>query len=437
MILGFGRRRDDDDDDDEDDEEDFVLFQGALNGNNPDLTSHGKLVKAGLMPAKKLVSDTLSRRGDMVRVEPRGAVAAVTISVDGVAASPSKLPPQMALAITQMLKLLAGLDIANKTKPQAGGIKGEYDGKKYTLKVNTQPVQGGGERLIVRPLSEGGKKLESPADLGYPDELIAKIREISSSRKGLIAVAGAPFSGVTTAMIATVRATDAYLYSIYCLADMGERELSHVRMFEALPGDTLAQTMMRAKREDADVLVIDPLSSPEVIKTALEFTDKTAVVAEMPAKDAADAIVKMMQATGDNQLVANGVRLVISQMLIRILCKTCRQAYRPNPALLKKIGLPPETKVLYRATVADPSDEEEADPCSNCGGTGYKGRTGLLEAIEVTEPIKKLIASGATAVALKTEARTARMQSYQSDGLRLVVDGKTSLEELQRAFKSG
>lgn len=439
MIMGFGRRDDDDDDEDDDEEQDYILFQGALNGNNPDLSAHAKLVKAGLIPAKQFLSDALARRGDSVRLEPKGKVAAATISVDGVSFPPSKVPVQVALAVTQMLKLLAGLDIKVKDKPQAGAVKGEYDGKKYQVRVNTQPLPGGAERLVAR-LIDPSKNLETPADLGYSESLITKIREISSTRSGLIAVAGPPFSGVTTAMIATVKATDAYLYSIYCLMDMGGRELSHVRMFKTLPGDTLSQTMIRAKREDADVLVIDPLSNPQIIKDALEFSDKTTIVSEMPAKDAADAIARMVQASGNPKLVADGLRMVISQMLIRVLCTKCRQAYRPNPTLLKKIGLPPETKVLYRPQIAgqeEDEEEEEEEPCEACGGTGYKGRTGLLEVIEVTESVKKLILAGADPKALKAEARTSRMQSFQSDGLRLVVEGKTSLEELQRAFKGG
>ena len=434
MIFGRGRYDDDDDEDEDEEDIDFVLFQGALNGNNPDLGAHGKLVQAGLLPAKRLISEALSRRSEMIRIDFKGKAAASTMFVDGVPYSPSRMPPNMALAITQILKLLAGLDIRVKDKPQQGGIKAEYDGTPYEIRINTQPVKGGPERLIIRAY-DSRVKLDTPKDLGFSESLVDKIRDVSSSSEGMIVVSGPPFSGVTTSMIATVRATDAYMYSIYCLTSLEGRDVPHVRMFPPNPGDDLERTMTRAKREDADVMVVDPLDNVQTIKLALEFSDRAAIVAEMPARDAADALAKLVQVSGDPNLVAERMRLVLSQMLIRLLCKECRLAYRPHPKLLSRLGLPPETKVLYRPYEPD-EEEEEEEPCERCGGTGYYGRTGLMEVIEMTDGMKEVIRQGGDAKAIRAQARTEKMQTFQSDGLRVVIDGKTSLEELQRAFKA-
>ena len=434
MIFRRGRDDDDDDDVDEDEEDlELVLFQGAVNGNTADLSKHGRLVQAALIPAKKLVTDALARRAEMVRIEPKGKLSTSTYFVDGISYPGDRMPGPAALGITQMLKLLAGLDPNVRDKPQSGGINSSYDEKSYEVRIDTQPVQGGAERLIVR-WQDPDVTLDTPSDLGFDEALVEKIREYAKKKTGLILVAGPPLGGVTTLAKATVRCVDAYLYSVYCLAHL-EKEMSHIRTFQSLEGDTLDQTITRALREDADVLFVDPIRDPDTAKTILDKSERAAFVAEFPAKDAADAISRLVKLSGDPKLVAGKLKLVISQMLIRLLCKKCRHAFRPNPRLLGKIGLPPTTKVLYRPPRED-EEEEEEDVCERCGGTGYYGRTGLIEAIEVTDGIKKVILSGANPDALRQQARAEKMQSFQSDGLRVAAEGRTSLEELQRAFKA-
>jgi len=440
VIFGFGRgRQNTEKDDDEEQEEEFVLFQGADNGNNPDLTQHGRLVQAGLLPAKKFISDALAARADMIRLEQKGQIAVSTVYIDSAATAPTKMAALQGSAITQMLKLLAGLDIKVKDRPQAGAIKAEYESKAYELRINTQPIEGGGERLTVRAL-DPAVKLEKPREMGFSEALIEKIREYSSSKSGLILATGMPFSGVTTLKMGMMRCTDAYLYSIYCLADFG-REISYVKMFPAQAGDDLAKTMLRASREDADVLTIDPIDDPKNAKAALDFADQCAIVADMHARDAAEAIFRLVK-IGGKELVADRLRIAASQMFVRALCKKCRRAYRPNPTLLSKIGLPPETRVLYRPTIvgmARADDEEDTAPpefCDDCNGLGYRGKIGLLEVIEMTDGMKKVVLAGGDVKAIKTQARAEKMQTFQSDGLRMVLDGSTSLEELQRAFRS-
>ncbi len=442
MIFGFGRsqKKVEKEDRDEDQEEEFVLFQGAANGNNPDLTTHGRLVQAGLLPAKKLISDALSVRGEMIRLDQKGQVALSTAYIDTVPTTPTRMPALQGQAIMQILKLLAGLDIKVKGKPQAGAIKAEYDGKTYELRINSQPMEGGTERLTIRML-DPKIQLEKPLDVGFSESMVEKIRALSSQKQGLFIAAGPPFSGVTTLKMALMRCSDAYMYSVYFLADVG-REISYVKMFPANPGDDLAKTMLRAKREDADILVLDPIDNPAFAKVALEFSTEASIVADMHARDAAEAVLRLIKATGNPQLVADQLKIATSQMFIRALCKKCRRAYRPNPALLGKIGLPPETRVLYRPTIAGVTQPEEGDKnaeesfCESCNGLGYKGKITLLEFIEMTDGMKQVILKGGDPKAIRTQARLDKMQTFQSDGLRAVVEGITSLEELQRAFKA-
>lgn len=436
MIFGFGKRRPADDTDDDDDEEiENILFKGALNENNPNLNDFGKLVQAGLVPAKELVSDALSRRAEIIRVEPKGKVAAVTLFVDGIPSPPTRMAPQTANAITQMLKLLAGLDIQIRDAKQSGGINAEYEEIPYVVRVDVSPVEGGGERLLVR-CQNAKIQLETPKDLGFSEELQSKIREIGSSKQGVMLAVGPPMSGVTTLSIAIVRGIDAYLYSIGSIADLQGRDLPHIQEFKWIDGDNLEATLKRSKRADIEVIFMDPLIKADDARVALKSSHEQCIIAEMAAKDAADGIARLVALAGDAKLVAENLKLIVSQRLVRLLCRKCRLAYRPNPKLLAKLGLPTDTKKLYRAPKPDEDeDEEDREVCPACGGTGYMGRTGLIEMVLIDDDIKKLILEGADPAKIRAKAKESGMQSFQSDGLRIVAEGKTAIEELQRAFR--
>ena len=434
VIFGFGRKQVDDDDDEEDEVE-LVLFQGSMNGVEPDMKGNAKLVQAGLLRAKELVTSALSRRAEMVRLEPKGTFAVSTLFVDGVPFPGSKMQPQAALAVTQMLKLLAGLEVKERTKPQTGGIKAQYLENKYEIRIDSTPIPGG-ERLIIR-IRNVKQNFETPDELGWSEGLKDKIRELASLKKGIIIAAGMPLSGVSCAAFGLLRSIDAYLFNIYSLAKTG-KDIAHVAEFKPEEGDSFQQTMVRAIRAEGDVLFVPPVRDTDFAKVMLEEAEDACLITEMTAKDCADAIARFVQFSGDPILSAERLHGVISQKLVRLLCVTCRQAYRPNPKLLQKVGLPPETKVLYRAPKPDEEaedDDEEPEVCEKCGGVGYFGRTGMVEFIEINAAMKEIIEAGADPAKIREQAKKDRMQSWQSDGMRMVAAGKTSLEELQRVFK--
>lgn len=431
------KRRDDAANDDEEEELEQVLFQGAVNGKEADLKANAKLVQAGLVRAKELVSEALARRAEMIRVDTKGQAAMAALYVDGVAYPASKMPAQAALAITQMLKLLAGLDIKLRDKPQTGGINAEYGEKKWIVKIDTQPVAGGPERLVVR-IDDPKVKLEKPEEIGLPTDIRKKVREYSSNRHGVILAAGLPMTGVSVTAMGLMRSVDAYLYSIYNLADFGGRDLAHVNTFKRNEDESIVAWITRSKRQECDVMIVDPLRDADFAKTIFDEADDRSFLSEMTAKDTADAVVRLTAWIGDPKIVADRLHLVVTPKLIRKLCPECKQAYRPNPKLLAKVGLPPETKVLYRvprATENEKGEVEEPPECPKCGNIGYFGRMPLFEVLEVTEEMKALIASGADAAKLKAQAKKEGMPAFQKDGLAAVAEGKTSLEELQRVFQ--
>ena len=441
MAFGFGKKRvdEDDDDDDEDDgeERDLVNFQGAVNGKPADMAANSRLAQAALMPTKEMITDGLDRRAEMIRLDVKGEKAQTTLAVDGLPYAGSRMPKQQASIITQMVKLLAGLDPKLKGKHQVGGIKAEYLGTKYELSVDVAPQAEGTERLTVR-IRNLKHKLETPADLGMSDALRATIRELTSRRHGIIVVTGSAGSGTTTTMYALLRGVDVYLYSIYSIADTGTRELLNVKKFEVNEGDDYSTSCMRMMREEADVIFVPPLKDAEATKQFMSVADQICIIAEMSAKDTSSAIAQLVEWSGDPQLASQVIDAAFSQKMVRLLCTSCREAFRPNPKLLEKVGLPPETKTLYRKgePMVDEKTGEEDPPCEKCDGIGYLGRVSMFETIIVTDAIRKLIAGGAPADQIKAMARSEGGLTFHKDGLRLVAEGKTSLEELQRVFKS-
>ncbi|WLD15244.1 GspE/PulE family protein [Planctellipticum variicoloris] len=440
MIFGMFRKsggggRDDDDDDEE---IELVSFLGALNGKSADLAANGRLAQAGLIPAKELVTDAITRRAEMVRVEPKGERASVTMMVDGVAYAGSRLSKQQALAITGMLKLLGGMDAKLRGRAQSGGLKADLEGIPYEVLIDVTPLPEGAERLVVR-LRNLKIKLDTPDDLAYSQYLKTKIRELTSRRRGLLLVVGPPNSGTTTTLFGVLRGIDVYLFSIFSIANLGTRDVYNINKFEVNEGDDLEASIMRMKRAEADVILVDPVQDAETARTLLEASEEVCLLAEMAAKDSVAAVGQLMQWTGDPKLVAKGLDGVFSQKLIRLLCTDCREAFRPNPKLLEKVGLPPETKVLYRKgePAVDEKTGEEDPPCKKCNGVGYYGRVAMIELLTLSDELRKLISSGnATPEQIRSQARNDGMLTFQKDGLRLVAEGKTSLEELQRVFKA-
>lgn len=410
-----------------------VRFLGALNGKQANLSANQRLADAGLVPAKDLVTDGLDRRAEVIRLEPKGPGSVVNFVVDGVAYPGPRVQKIEASAITQILKLLAGLDIKERKASQTGGIKAEFNEKPYTLFVTSVGVADG-ERLTIKVINPA-IKLETATDLGMSDDLRAKVRAIAGDKPGLFVAAGPPGSGTTTTRFVVARTLDAYILGIFSYCDLMGRTLTNVTEFKAVEGDDLAATLQRIARQEGDVVIVDPLKDEEMAKQVATRIGDLMIISEMTAKDAASALLQLVQWLGAEK-VAESVKGVISQKLIRVLCTDCRQAYKPNPEFLKKAGLPSSVNTLYRKPPVTEVPGEQTD-CPKCENVGFIGRTGMFELIQMTDGLREIIKSGGDVAAIKAQMRADKMLTLQQDALRLVAEGKTSLDEVQRLFKAG
>lgn len=420
-------------------EQEQVLFQGPLFNREANLKANAKLVQAALVPVKSMISDALSRRAHTVVLEPREGRVAVRFVIDGIAYPAAAVPGQKGMAMIQMVKLLAGLDTTQRQAPQSGGIKAEYEKLPYHLLIDAFPQKTGGERVRIKLENQKVSRLK-PADVGLPNSIKDRIRKYTSDRSGVILVCGPSESGTTTLSIVALHSIDPYLYSVFNLADVKGKELTNVTDFTPEPGHDLEISLDRLIRREADVLFLDPLTDPHAVQTVFEYSDRLSFLAEIQANNPAEAVQKLIQWVGADAVI-KGLRAVLTQKLIRKLCDDCKQAFRPNPALLKRLNLPPETSVLYRAPSPPPPDDPKAlsieELCEKCAGSPYHGRVAAFEMLEMTDGMKEVIANGADPAAIRKQMVADNMITLQQDALRLVVEGKTSLEEVQRAFNAG
>jgi type IV pilus assembly protein PilB len=324
------------------------------------------------------------------------------------------------------------LDVKERKKPQSGGIKAEFDGRAFLLGIKSVPVPEG-ERLIVRA-TDSKIKLDIPAELGMSEEMRLKMREVCAA-PGMVLVTGPSGSGTTTTLFGLLRNVDAYMYTIFTLGDSEGRKMLQTSELEVAPGEDLTASITKAARRECNVIFFcQPIKDAAQAKAMISKHEDITLLAELPAKDTASAVLQLIEWTGDPKLVAAGLKGIVSQKLIRLLCPDCRLAYKPKADFLKKLGLPEATPALYRKP-PEPQEGSLEQQCDRCGTVGYFGRTGMFELLEVTDGMREVIAGKPDAAAIRSQMKKDKMTTLQQDGLRLVAEGRTSLEELQRVFK--
>ena len=433
--------RDDDDDDDDDDEDEYedveqVLFQGPMFGLEANLKQNPRLVKAALVPVKKMISDGLARRAHTILLEPNQGRVVIRFVVDGIPYPAGALPGQRGLAMIQMIKVLAGLNPQERSEPQSGGLHAEFEETKYELLTDFIPLKPGVERLRIR-VENPKISYVQPKTVGMPDDLSDKLRSFTEESKGIILACGPPESGVTSLSLCALHCVDPYLYSVFNMADVGNKELINVSDYEPEEGHDLELSLDRILRREADVIYMGKLTDPAVVQTMFEFADRLCFVAEIGSNTPADAIKQLIEWVG-TEMVSQHVKGIITQKLMRVLCDDCKQAFRPSPQLLKRLRLPPDITVLYRAPSQPDPDDEEAptveELCEDCDGLPFHGRAAVYELLEMSEGMKDVVLAGAEPDAIRKQMVDEEMRMLQRDAVRLVVDGKTALEEVQRAF---
>jgi type II secretory ATPase GspE/PulE/Tfp pilus assembly ATPase PilB-like protein len=275
-------------------------------------------------------------------------------------------------------------------------------------------------------------------DLGMRAKMVEQWAALMSRDKGLLIVASTPEGGLTTLTDVSLMETDRLLRDFVAIEEVNhrEREIENIEVttYDASKGETAASILPNLIRKYPNVYVLRDFSDTEAAKLLINEArdDDRLVITNVHAKDAPEALLRMLQLKVPQKDFAAVVTAVLCTRLIRRLCDACKVAYAPTPDLLKKLGIPQgKVEALYRV----PKPEEVDKPCKECAGMGFKGRVGLFELLVVDDKIREILVKQPKIDLLRKAARMAGMRPFQEEGLLLVAKGVTSLAELQRVLK--
>jgi type II secretory ATPase GspE/PulE/Tfp pilus assembly ATPase PilB-like protein len=295
-----------------------------------------------------------------------------------------------------------------------------------------------GERVIVQLLGGEQRSFKKYEDLGMRPKLAEHWAALMGTDKGVLVISALPEGGLTTLTDVSLMETDRLLRDFVAIEEVNhrEREIENIEVttYDASKGETPAAVLPGLIRKYPNVYVLRDMSDIEAAKLLLNEVrdDDRLVITTVNAKSAPEALLRILQLKVPHKEFANTVTAVLCTRLIRKLCDACKVAYAPTPDLLKKLGIPQgKVEALYRV----PKPEEVDKPCKECGGLGFKGRTGIFELLEVDDQTREVLLKKPQLELARKAARAAGMRPFQEEGLLLVAKGVTSLAELQRVLK--
>lgn len=379
-----------------------------------------------------LMYDALLKRASRIDVTPGGEATRVRLWIDGMASDRPALERAQGDALTAFLKEGAGLSVAERRKPQKGQMMAALGDDRFDLVVRTNGSNAG-ENAVIRIF--GADRTYKVGDLGLTAPQVEEIRnEFMHAERGLMVCSAPRGQGLTTTLYSFARSHDAFLLNIQMLEFDRDITIDNItqNLFAAEGEKTFATDLIKMIRSDPDVLVVPDVRDRESA-TALcnAAARKQRVYVGIPANDIFEALTLWVRLVGEKSLVAKQTSVITHQRLVRMLCSTCKTAYKPSPTQLQKLNLPAD-KLLYRPP--EPQYDKHGNPilCQACGGGGYLGRTAIVHWIRFDDELRKLLAQATSLSDLKAAAVRKGMQSLLQVGLQKVVEGVTSIEEVAR-----
>jgi type IV pilus assembly protein PilB len=385
-------------------------------------------------PIVKLVNAIMTQavgdRASDVHIEPAEKNVRIRFRVDGVLHEPMPpAPKSIQGGLISRLKVMADLNIAERRVPQDGRISMKVGGKQLDLRVATLPTVYG-EKVVIRVLDKSSALLRLE-DLGFLEDAYKRFAVSFKKPYGAILVTGPTGSGKSTTMYSTLNILNEESKNIITVEDPVEYRLGGVNQMQVNPkaGLTFASALRSILRADPDIVLIGEIRDKETANIAIEAAlTGHLVLSSLHTNDAPSAISRLTEMEVETFLVASAVDCIVAQRLARKLCERCRQMYEPPQEELQAAGYPewlwPEIPELYKAV-----------GCAACSNTGYRGRIGLYEVMQMTEEIERLTVERASSDSIKTVAIQQGMMPLRDDGLEKARMGITSLDEVARVVK--
>src|SRR5262245_15748452 len=383
------------------------------------------------MSAKELVYDAVLRRATDIHFEPTNEQLSIRYRIDGILHAAEPFDRPTGDAVINVFKVLSALDISEKRKPQDGSFGAKLEGRELEFRVATSGSKSG-EKMVMRILDNaaGVSRLD---DAGLRPKLVQEIRTLVTQPHGMFLCCGPTGSGKTTTLYACLREIDRFQRNIITVEDPIEYHLDNITQMEinTKSGQTFAGSLRSILRQDPDVIMIGEIRDQETATIACQAaTTGHMVFSTVHANDTVTALFRLLDLGVEPFMIASALTAVLGQRLVRVLCENCKEPYKPKPEFLKKANLPADKVEFFYRRPAEPGQV-----CPQCGGTGYLGRTGIFELLVITDSMRDMIRENPSINAIKAEARKNGMIYLQEDGLRQVIQGKTSIDELLRVVK--
>jgi type II secretory ATPase GspE/PulE/Tfp pilus assembly ATPase PilB-like protein len=402
----------------------------------------------GYKAALQMVWNAIQKRATDIHLEPTPNDMPVRLRIDGMMTNARPFTRAMGDAVVNIFKVLCNLDITEKRKPQDGSFSAQVQDRIVEFRVATAGSVVG-EKLVMRIL-DASAALADLSHVGMTESMQTELRDLITRPHGLVLVCGPTGSGKSTTLYACLHEIDRFQQNIITVENPVEYRLDGVTQIEVNPkqGKTFAGELRSILRQDPDVILIGEIRDKETAEIACQAAQTGHLVfSTVHANDSVTAIARMIDLGTPPFMLSSALVGILSQRLVRKLCKKCRKRVRPSAETLRKLKIDADAvRYLYRAfdpeedaPKRDEDDEDGEEPavkaCPTCGGTGYVKRTGIFELLVVTERIAELIKANPNIQEIRQVAVNAGLKTLFEDGARLVIDGDTSIQELLRVSK--
>ena len=384
-----------------------------------DETSEAPIIKL----VNHIFSQAVKSQASDIHIEPYQQHLQVRFRLDGVLHNVLSPPRRLHAAIVSRIKVMARLDIAEKRLPQDGRTEVKIGERLVDVRVSCLPTAFG-ERVVLRLLEKSGKLL-SMEEIGLTAAALAEMKRLLQLSHGIILVTGPTGSGKTTSLYAALSSINSPDKNILTIEDPIEYQLDGIGQMQVNPkiNLTFASGLRSMVRQDPDVILVGEIRDRETAEIAIHAAlTGHLVFSTLHTNDSASAITRLTDMGIEPFLVSTAVQAIIAQRLVRLLCPHCKETYEPEEAQWAELGSSRE--------VAGPIFR--ADGCEKCLETGYRGRTGIYEFLLLSEAIKGLVLKTSDANQINKAARAEGMASLRKDGIKKVMEGRTTISEVLR-----
>lgn len=372
---------------------------------------------------KTMIDQAVRQRASDIHIEPMERQVRIRYRIDGALYEKVTYSIRLLPAMVARIKIIGGMDIAEKRKPQDGRITQVVDRQEFDIRVSILPTVYG-EKVVMRLTSKNALTREK-SQLGFKPKELKQFDHILRNPHGILLVTGPTGSGKSTTLYTALSELNKVDVNIITVEDPVEANIDGINQVQVnnKADLTFASALRSILRQDPDIIMIGEIRDQETASIAVQASiTGHLVVSTLHTNSAAGTITRLMDMGIEPYLIADSVVGVIAQRLVRRLCPECKRAKKPNEEELELLGLEPDADV----TIYEPCG------CSKCDGTGFKGRIGVYEIMEITQPIKNIISKNGDAEAIKSKALEEGMNTLRMSATEYVLNGITSVNEMMK-----